>query len=105
MKWQNQKRKHIKRMVNNCHIPDLVQAFSYVENGGLNLVVQLTKYLTFMTIASNSYILTTMYEQNKQTQQAKMFKIGVQQTTLCYNSNHYKNKQICTKQAQIDKTH
>ena len=25
-------------MDNNCHIPDLVQAFSYVENGGLNLV-------------------------------------------------------------------
>ena len=23
--------KHIKRMDNNCHIPDLVQAFSYVE--------------------------------------------------------------------------
>ena len=39
MKWQNQKLKHIKRnsMDNNCHIPDLAQAFSYVENGGLNL--------------------------------------------------------------------
>ena len=38
MKWQNQKSSHIKRMDNNCHIPDLVQAYSYVENGGLNLV-------------------------------------------------------------------
>ena len=31
--------KHIKRMDNNCHIPDLVQAFSNVENGGLNIVL------------------------------------------------------------------
>ena len=28
-----------KRMDKNCHIPDLVQAFSNVENGGLNLVL------------------------------------------------------------------
>ena len=28
-----------KRMEKNCHIPDFVQAFSNVENGGLNLVV------------------------------------------------------------------
>ena len=25
---------HLKRMDNNCHIPDLVQAFSNVEHGG-----------------------------------------------------------------------
>ena len=25
--WQNQMTKHIKRMDNNCNIPDLVQAF------------------------------------------------------------------------------
>ena len=25
-------------MNNNCHIPDFVQAFSNVKNGGLNLV-------------------------------------------------------------------
>ena len=31
----NKKIKHIKRMDNNCHIPDLVQAFSNIENGGL----------------------------------------------------------------------
>ena len=37
--WQNQMTKHIKRMDNKCHIPDLVQAFSNVENGGLNLVL------------------------------------------------------------------
>ena len=35
---KSQKLKHIKRM-DNCHIPDLVQAFSNVENGGLNLVL------------------------------------------------------------------
>ena len=41
-KWnvrnQYQKLKHIKRLDNNCHIPDLLQAFSYVETDGLNLV-------------------------------------------------------------------
>ena len=31
--------KHIKRMDNDCHIFDLVQAFSNVENGGLKLVI------------------------------------------------------------------
>ena len=30
---------HQKRMDNNCRIPDLVQALSNVENGGLNLVL------------------------------------------------------------------
>ena len=39
IKWQNQMIILIKRMDNNCHIPDLVQAFSNVENGGLNLVL------------------------------------------------------------------
>ena len=67
IKWQNQKFKHIKRMNNNCHTPDLIQAFSNVENGGLNLVFKLAKPLTCMTVASNSFILTTMREQNKQT--------------------------------------
>ena len=28
-------------MENNCHIPDLVQAFTYVENVGFNLVLKL----------------------------------------------------------------
>ena len=37
--WQNQMTKHIKRLDNNCHIPELVQAFSNVENDGLNLVL------------------------------------------------------------------
>ena len=44
-KWktriQNKKFKNIKRIDNNCHIPNLVQVFSYVENGGLNLVSKL----------------------------------------------------------------
>ena len=39
IKCQNQKLKHIKQVDNNCHIPDLEHTFSYVENGGLNLVL------------------------------------------------------------------
>ena len=39
IKWQNKKLKHIKRMDNNCHIPDLAQTFSHGDNGGLNLVL------------------------------------------------------------------
>ena len=31
---------HQKRTDRNCHIPDLVQAFSNVENRGLNLVLK-----------------------------------------------------------------
>ena len=53
-------------MVNNCHIPGLVQTFAYVENDGLNLVLKLAKPLTSMTVAENSIKLTTMCEQNKQ---------------------------------------
>ena len=37
---KNSKRKDPTQMDNNCHIPDLVQAFYYVENGGLNLVLE-----------------------------------------------------------------
>ena len=64
---QNPKLKDIKRMENNCHIPDLVHAFPYVENGALNLVLKLAKPPTCMTVALNSFILTTMCKQNKQT--------------------------------------
>ena len=46
IEWQTQMLKHIKRMEYNCHIPDLEQAFSNVENCGLNLVVLLMKPLT-----------------------------------------------------------
>ena len=46
IKWQNQKLKHIKPMDSNCHTPELLQAFSHVENGGLNLVLE---PLTFMS--------------------------------------------------------
>ena len=86
-------------MDNNCHIPNFVQAFSYVESGGLNKVLQLAKPLTCMTVASNSIILSPMREQNKQTQQLKMSKIEVQQSTLCYHLNHYKNNK-CNEEAQ-----
>ena len=64
MKWQHQKLKHIKRMDNNCHIPELEQAFSYVEKGGFHLVLQLAEPLTCMTVASTSIIMTTMRKQN-----------------------------------------
>ena len=59
-------------MDNNCHIPDLLQSFSYVENGGLNLVLNLAKLGTCMTVASHSIILTTMCEQNKQVKISKL---------------------------------
>ena len=52
------------RMDNNCHIPYLKQAFFNVENGGVNLVLQLAKAITCMTVAYNSITLTTMCEQN-----------------------------------------
>ena len=39
IKWQKLKPKHIIRIENSCHIPDLVQVFPYVENSGLNLVL------------------------------------------------------------------
>ena len=48
MKCKNQKLKHIKRMDNNCVIPYLVQAFPYVDNAGLNLVLKLDRPLTSM---------------------------------------------------------
>ena len=66
IKWQNQELKQIKR-IEQLFFPDLIQALSYVINGGLNLVLELAKPLTCMTVASNSIVLTTMYEQNKQT--------------------------------------
>ena len=61
------KPKHIKRMDNNWHIPDLLQALSYVENGVRNLVLKLAKPLTCMTVATNFFLLTTMREQHKHT--------------------------------------
>ena len=32
---------HKKRVDNNCHIPDLLQTFANIENGGLNLVLSI----------------------------------------------------------------
>ena len=67
IKCQNQKLKQVDRMDNNCHISDLEQTFSYVENGRLNLVLKLDKHLTCIIGASNSIILPTVCKQNKQT--------------------------------------
>ena len=36
---KNQKLKHINQIDNNCHIPDLIWAFSYIKNGVLNLAL------------------------------------------------------------------
>ena len=38
-KEKSNNKKRQKRMDKNCHIRDLVQTFSNVENGGLNLVL------------------------------------------------------------------
>ena len=53
-------------MDDNGHNPDLVHAFFYIVNGGLNLVSKVAKLLTCMTVALNSIILTAMRKQNKQ---------------------------------------
>lgn len=37
----NQTLKHPKRMDKNCLISDMDQAFSFVDNGGLNLILYL----------------------------------------------------------------
>ena len=47
-------------------LSDLEQAFSYVKNGGLNLVLKLAKPPNCITVAPNSIILTTICKQNKQ---------------------------------------
>ena len=75
IKCQNQKLKHIKRMNNNCHIPDLIQALSFVGKWCIGPGFR-AEPLTCMTVASNFIIVTTMLE-------VKMSKI--QQSTLCYN--------------------
>ena len=41
------------QLENNCHIPDLVQAFSE-ENVGLNQVLRCSKPSTSMTVANSS---------------------------------------------------
>ena len=71
-----------------------LQSFSYVENSGLYQVLKLDKPLTCMIVASNSSILTSVCVQNKQTLQAK---IGVHQSTWCYNLNYHKNKTTTTR--------
>ena len=39
IKWQKSIAQTLKLMDNNCHFHDLVQAFSFVKNGELNLVL------------------------------------------------------------------
>ena len=73
-------------MDNNYHIPDLVQAYSYVENGGLNLFFfKLAKPHTCMTVAPNSIILTTICEQNKQTYWVNKNKVEFRPSILAKN--------------------
>ena len=50
-----------------------------------------------MTVASKSIILTIMCKQKKQTLLAKMSKIGVHQSILCFNLYHCKTYKYVTK--------
>ena len=43
MKWPNQKLKHIKRMNNNCRIPDLEQTYFYVYPSSISLLTKTGK--------------------------------------------------------------
>ena len=43
IKRHYQKLKHIKRMDNNCHNPDLVEAISFIENVWMNLFFKAIK--------------------------------------------------------------
>ena len=45
---------YIRRTKYSCHIPDLVQAYPYVDNGVLNLAVYLVKPLACKTAFVNS---------------------------------------------------
>lgn len=47
----------MKRMNNICNTPELVHATSYVENGGLKLVIKLAKTLTCMAVAIKRSLL------------------------------------------------
>ena len=38
------------KALTNGHIPDLIQAFYYVANGGFTLVLSLAKPLTYMIV-------------------------------------------------------
>ena len=50
-------------MENNCHTPDLLHTFPYVENGELNLVLKLAKPLTLITTCMGSYIVTNLEDE------------------------------------------
>lgn len=55
---------HIKRMLNNLHIPDLFHIF-FFKNDKLNLVL-LPAYPTYgMTVAHNSTFVDTLCDQNR----------------------------------------
>lgn len=45
IKWQIQELDHIKQMANNSHLPDLEQAFSYVENCKSKECVETNSYI------------------------------------------------------------
>ena len=89
--------KHIKRMDNNCHIPDLEQVFWIVEKGGMNLVYS-AKHLTCMKVASNSIIFIRMREQNRhnrcncQNRDAAINTVSQFQSIQIYNKEAQKRK-------------
>lgn len=57
--------KRIERMDNNRHSPYLVQAFSYIENNLLILVLLVAKHLICMTIVNNYLKPIMVCKQNK----------------------------------------
>ena len=65
---------HQQRMDKNCHIPDLVQAFSNVENGGLNLILQRQTSNFDDSLIKFHYIYNDAL--TKQTQYIKQSKYG-----------------------------
>ena len=81
-KIQNEKFKRI----DNCHIPDLVQALSNVENGWLNLVfVPLIFSLVWQWHQIPLYL---QWRLNKKDIIGKIFKKGIEQSTYLVSLNY-----------------
>lgn len=47
--WQKSKAQTLITYGERCYISYLVQAFPYVENGGINVALKLAKYITCLT--------------------------------------------------------
>ena len=60
-RFQMDQMEHIKRMDNNHHIPDLVHAFYYAENGGLNLLLYCKIYKLQMISSDCFFFIISGY--------------------------------------------